>query len=1009
LSLSLPVVCQNNPCDPFCQNFIEVPEAGFTADAGNSFIWSGGIISDQPQTILNRGLVEPCHTGADCQLNTHCTNVATAGGCGHGKCQTGTALAASCDPCVASICSAYPTCCRQSACAPGQVQSSDGSRCYFLGNAAIDWSSARAECQAYGSGWDLASIGSSAEATQLANWYGAYTWTGLNDQTTEGTYQWASGEAVSYLQWASGEPTGVGENCALLEPYSGKFFDEDCANAFAPICEGPGSPPLLCAHPPCSTGAALSASCDPCVAQICAQNSACCSSNWDSSCVALVASVCGQTCGCASDEVLGSNGNCYYFNATADTWSGARSQCQARGLDLASIDSATEDSFIAGKISASSWIGLTDQAAEGQFVWASGQANTYTNWNGGEPNNKFGVENCGEIYTSGLWNDVDCTDALYSVCEGPQHRPIGWTQSCVNQVESLCHASCGSNGTGNCVPWAPGTTDTACSGIDLAVGPACDGAVPVCNHGTADAPSGVSLVHFADGSGQYPSTNPNLAGATTCTVPVPIPAGRCISVTNCAGLTGSREIMVNPPGSSNVTECSLMDNWGLSSSGVTCKTPLCSQNVAQSGPMNMVLMVDTAGTKGSRFGGIQQAVMGMAANAAYAGVGVALRFYPVAQPGSGCDSACNVTACSNMQVPLGALTADPAPTDAQEQALSTAFGTVTNPEFGGSEPVEAALRGALQVAIAHAQAFPNDGNAVVLFTSRLPDTCDTNMTNIAAIAQNAYATYGILTYVIDMNRNNVSYNPVALAGGSGAAVNGLAAGTASGSIAGVIQPVLEGIAAQGGLNCTFTLQSSNIDTAQTVVTMTSSTGTVTTLTQQANMAGCGDGWFLDNPTTPTTLTICPTTCATARADRGSSIRVAAPCLASYGPITFTELYQSQCGSGTEVQWGFMAYDSLTPADSNIVFRIRTATSVADLPNQSFLSLATASTASPTGSVCKMSGPPPCPADLYTTLGGLPAVRGPVLELEVTLNPSSTSTQTPVLNNWQISYSCPPAE
>ncbi|HET7502998.1 MAG TPA: S53 family peptidase [Kofleriaceae bacterium] len=58
-------------------------------------------------------------------------------------------------------------------------------------------------------------------------------------------------------------------------------------------CTGGGS----CAHPICSTGGALTASCDSCAQQICAADSFCCSSSWDSICVGEVASICHQTCG----------------------------------------------------------------------------------------------------------------------------------------------------------------------------------------------------------------------------------------------------------------------------------------------------------------------------------------------------------------------------------------------------------------------------------------------------------------------------------------------------------------------------------------------------------------------------------------------------------------------------------------------------------------------------------------------------------------------------------------
>jgi hypothetical protein len=51
-----------------------------------------------------------------------------------------------------------------------------------------------------------------------------------------------------------------------------------------------------CAHSLCSTGSSLSASCDPCVADICAVDPFCCNNSWDSLCVSQVSSVCGRSC-----------------------------------------------------------------------------------------------------------------------------------------------------------------------------------------------------------------------------------------------------------------------------------------------------------------------------------------------------------------------------------------------------------------------------------------------------------------------------------------------------------------------------------------------------------------------------------------------------------------------------------------------------------------------------------------------------------------------------------------
>ncbi|NEQ69232.1 MAG: hypothetical protein F6K21_27845, partial [Symploca sp. SIO2D2] len=55
------------------------------------------------------------------------------------------------------------------------------------------------------------------------------------------------------------------------------------------------------------------------------------------------------------------------------------------------------------------WIGLSDQASEGDFQWVSGDTSTYRNWFPGEPNNTLFIpegEDYVEFHSNGRWNDV---------------------------------------------------------------------------------------------------------------------------------------------------------------------------------------------------------------------------------------------------------------------------------------------------------------------------------------------------------------------------------------------------------------------------------------------------------------------------------------------------------------------------------------------------------------------------------------------------------------------------
>jgi hypothetical protein len=90
----------------------------------------------------------------------------------------------------------------------------------------------------------------------------------------------------------------------------------------------------------------------------------------------------------------------------------------------------------------------------------------------------------------------------------------------------------------------------------------------------------------------------------------------------------------------------------------------------------------------------------------------------------------------------------------------------------------------------------------------------------------------------------------------------------------------------------------------------------------------------------------------------------------------------------------------------VAFRVHTS---ADDVTYGALTAPTVAQATPDTQVCPLAGPAPCPVDLYTALGGLPEARNRYLELQITIQPTSDTNQTPSVNNWQVTYSCPDAE
>ncbi|WP_456388640.1 lectin-like protein [Profundibacter sp.] len=77
---------------------------------------------------------------------------------------------------------------------------------------------------------------------------------------------------------------------------------------------------------------------------------------------------------------------------------------------LASITSAGEQSFLnsLNPFNLNSWLGGTDSTTEGTWEWTTGEAFTYTNWYGGEPNDyRSGEDNLVGWWGGDRWNDLN--------------------------------------------------------------------------------------------------------------------------------------------------------------------------------------------------------------------------------------------------------------------------------------------------------------------------------------------------------------------------------------------------------------------------------------------------------------------------------------------------------------------------------------------------------------------------------------------------------------------------
>lgn len=126
------------------------------------------------------------------------------------------------------------------------------------------------------------------------------------------------------------------------------------------------------------------------------------------------------------------------------------------------------------------------------------------------------------------------------------------------------------------------------------------------------------------------------------------------------------------------------------------------------------------------------------------------------------------------------------------------------------------------------------------------------------------------------------------------------------------------------------------------------------------------------------------------------------CPGGYSDTIKTEIYESSCEEKLTPQWGYLSWDSDTPKDSEISFRIRTANSKSELSNSTWKTVNIKSSNS--NPDCSATGPSPCPVNLYDILDKIDA-QNIFLELEVTFKVSPDKKQTPILNVWEITYTC----
>jgi hypothetical protein len=309
--------------------------------------------------------------------------------------------------------------------------------------------------------------------------------------------------------------------------------------------------------------------------------------------------------------------------------------------------------------------------------------------------------------------------------------------------------------------------------------------------------------------------------------------------------------------------------------------------VGEQVPLDLYFMVDKSGSMGcpvgdqgrnctsgpnpppmvTRWSSIKEALVTFAGSSASNGLGAGMGFFPQL---NGNQVRCNPADYSTPAAPIGNL---PGAAGAIQMALDAQMPA-------GNTPTVPALSGAIQYATTYAQTHPGRTMAVVFASDGLPTDCMNNNNTVAGAVRVAeaalMATPPIRTYVLGVGPNLSNLNQIAVAGGTGQAYL-----VESGGSAELITKLNE--IRKSALSCDYTIpviQGRPLDlNLVNIKARVGATGMEQLILKVDGPAQCGStgGWYFDNPTAPTKITLCPATCNPLLMTMGSELNVLIGC------------------------------------------------------------------------------------------------------------------------------------
>jgi hypothetical protein len=291
---------------------------------------------------------------------------------------------------------------------------------------------------------------------------------------------------------------------------------------------------------------------------------------------------------------------------------------------------------------------------------------------------------------------------------------------------------------------------------------------------------------------------------------------------------------------------------------------------AEKVPLDIVLGMDTSFsmTFDDKWTNVKAALTSFVTNPAYADLGIGLQFFPIRQQ-------CNVADYQMLAVDLAL----------QPQVAGPITQALDAKQMAGGTPTVPILEGL----VAYLRAHQNPGRKpiIVLATDGVPDDAcispvagetPNSLDNAIAIAQAAFTgTPSIPTFVIGVGSDLTALNGIAQAGGTGTATLVDTAGNAQAQFLAALDD-----ARKSAIPCDFAIPAgSQVDPTETNVEYAPAAAAPQEFVFVGDSSGCSkapmNGWYFDDPNTPTKVILCGAACDMVKADDRGQINVVFGC------------------------------------------------------------------------------------------------------------------------------------